>query len=107
MICQIDSKNEWLLLSTTFTTKLELFFVLTFENTFYTFYTFHFKANRKSIGSSKNSTRDFQNSLPFEKSACFYVTVTGNFKRFQHFNFETDFLENENLFQKTGVPSFS
>ena len=26
--------------------------------------------------------------------------------RFQYFNFETDFLENENLFQKTGVPSF-
>ena len=43
---------------------------------------------------------DFQNSLPFEKSACLYVAVTGNFKRFQYFNFETDFLENENLFQK-------
>ena len=27
-----------------------------------------------------------------------------NFKRFQYFNFETDFLENENLFQKTGAP---
>ena len=25
-------------------------------------------------------------------------------KRFQYFNFETDFLENENHFQKTGVP---
>ena len=24
-----------------------------------------------------------------------------NFERFQYFNFETDFLENENLFQKT------
>ena len=31
---QIDSKNEWLLLSVTFTTKLELVFVLTFENAF-------------------------------------------------------------------------
>ena len=28
---QIDSKNEWLLLSVTFTAKLELVFVLTFE----------------------------------------------------------------------------
>ena len=31
---QIDSKNEWLLLSVTFKTKLELIFVLTFENAF-------------------------------------------------------------------------
>ena len=31
---QIDSKNEWLLLSVTFTSKLELAFVLTFENAF-------------------------------------------------------------------------
>ena len=31
---QIDSKNEWLLLSVTFTAKLELVFVLTFENAF-------------------------------------------------------------------------
>ena len=31
---QIDSKNKWLLLSVTFTAKLELVFVLTFENAF-------------------------------------------------------------------------
>ena len=31
---QIDSKNEWLLLSVTFTAKPELVFVLTFENGF-------------------------------------------------------------------------
>ena len=52
----------------------------------------------------KNGTRDFQNSPPFDRSACFYVTITENFKRFQYFNFETDFLLNGNLFQKTGVP---
>ena len=46
----------------------------------------------------KNSTRDFQDSPPFERSACFYLTITGNFERCQFFNFETDFLENENLF---------
>ena len=34
VIYQIDSKNEWLLLSVTFTAKLELVFVLTFENDF-------------------------------------------------------------------------
>ena len=43
---------------------------------------------------------DFQNSPPFEKSACFYVTMAGNFERFQCFNFETNFLEKENFFQK-------
>ena len=34
VIHQTDSKNEWLLLLVTFTTKFELVFVLTFENAF-------------------------------------------------------------------------
>ena len=34
VIHHIDSKNEWLLLSVAFTEKLELVFVLTFENAF-------------------------------------------------------------------------
>ena len=33
----------------------------------------------------------------------FYVTISESFKCFQYFNFETNFLENKNLFQKTGV----
>ena len=44
--------------------------------------------------------RDFQNSPPFERSPGFYVTINGNFERFQYLNFEIDFLENENLFLK-------
>ena len=55
----------------------------------------------------KNGTRDFQNTPPFERSTCFYVTISENFKSFQYFNFKRDFLENENVFQKTGVPFFS
>ena len=35
------------------------------------------------------------------------MTISESFKRFLYFNFETDFLENETLFQKTGVPFFS
>ena len=85
---QIDSKNEWLLLSVTFPAKLELVFV-------------------KSIGTSKNGTRHFQSSSSFERSACFYVTISESYKRFQYFNFETNFLEYENLFEKTGVAIFS
>ena len=50
---------------------------------------------------------DFQNSPLFERSACFYVVISENFEHFQYFNFEADFLENENFFQKTGVLFFS
>ena len=32
------------------------------------------------------------------------MTIHENFEHFQYFNIETDFLENENLFQKPGVP---
>ena len=50
-VLKIDNKNEWFPLSVTFMEKLELVFVLTFENAFS--YSFHFKANRKNIASSK------------------------------------------------------
>ena len=39
----------------------------------------------------KSGTRDFSNNLPFKRSACFYVTITENFERFQYLNFETSF----------------
>ena len=55
----------------------------------------------------ENGTRDFQKSPLFERLAWFYVAISENFKRFQYFNFKTDFLENENLFQKTGIPFFN
>ena len=48
----------------------------------------------------KNSAEDFQNRPQFERSAWFYIPISGNFERFQYFNFETSFLSNENLFQK-------
>ena len=51
---QIDSENDWLLLSVTFMAKLELIFVLTFENAFSE--SFHFKTYRKSIDSSKKES---------------------------------------------------
>ena len=43
----------------------------------------------------------------FERSACFYVIIIGNFERFHYFYFETNFLDNEKLFQKTEIPFFS
>ena len=45
--------------------------------------------------------------LPIERSAYFYVTISERFKGFHYFNFERNFLENENFVQKTGVPFFS
>ena len=41
-----------------------------------------------------------------DRSTRFYVTISGDFERFQYFNFEKRFLENEILFQKIGVPFF-
>ena len=60
MIHQMDRRNEWFLLSAIsarLTTKFELAFGLTQENAFLKM--FHFKFNRKSTGSSKNSARNF------------------------------------------------
>ena len=37
----------------------------------------------------------------------FLCNISENFERFQYFNFEIDFLENENLFLNTGVAFFS
>ena len=56
---------------------------------------FYFKANRKSKGSSKKTILWI-----FGIFGIFYVTVAGNFECFQYFNFETNFLKNENLFLK-------
>ena len=83
-----------------------LVFVLTLENAFF-LRGFIYKPTEQAKVLLKKGTSDFQKSHPFKTSACFYVTITGNFERFQYFNFETDFLEKENLFQKTGVTFFS
>ena len=93
-----------LLLSASIAAKFGLVFVLTLENALS--WGFYFQVTRMNIVLLKNDTWHFQNSPPFERSACVYVTIKGNFEHFQFFNFETDFPENENLFQTTGVPFF-
>ena len=96
-IIQIGS--EWLLLSATFMALLELVFTITQENAFSQ--RFHFKANRKSIGSTK---------AVLETSGIFYVTITGNYESLQYFNYETNFLKKkkkkENHFLKKLESSF-
>ena len=80
-------------------------FVLTQENIFSE--RVYFQNNRKSVSLLTSRTRDLQDSLPFERSTCFYQTSTVNFECFQYFNFEKKILKNENIFQKTGVPFFN
>ena len=96
-IIQIGS--EWLLLSATFMALLELVFTITQENAFSQ--RFHFKANRKSIGSTK---------AVLETSGIFFVTITGNYESLQYFNYETNFLKKkkkkENHFLKKLESSF-
>ena len=73
------------------------------------FLEFHFKANRKSIGSSKKVLEIFllRIALRLRDWHVFMWQSLKIEKRFQYFKFETDFLENENHFQKTAVPFFS
>ena len=80
MIHQIDSKNKWLLLSARFTAKFGLIFVLTLENA--NFRGLILKSTELAYVLLKNSTRDFQISNLFKRSACFYVTISGNFELF-------------------------
>ena len=65
---------------------------------------FILKPTERPLVLLKSGTRDFQNSPPLEREGCFYVTISVNFEHFQYFNFDTNFLDNEYLFQKTGVP---
>ena len=88
-----NSKNEWLLLQQVLGQNLGWSFLRGFI----------LKPRERAQVFLKNGTRDFQNSPPFERLPCFFVTISEKFKRFQQFNFETDFLENGNFFQKTGV----
>ena len=63
VIHQIDNKNECLLLPASFRAKFGLAFVLTPRKRFFVLTRFHFKANRKSIGSSKKLLGIFKIAL--------------------------------------------
>ena len=95
VIHQIDSKNDCsfqlvLLQNLSLNTGKRIFFLGLI-----------LKLTKRAQALLKSSNRDFQNSAPFERSACFYVTSSGNFVSFQYFNFETNFQENKTLFQIT------
>ena len=43
---------------------------------------FILKSTERAYILLKNGIRDFQNSPPFERSTCFYVTISENFEHF-------------------------
>ena len=104
VIQQIDNKNEWSF-QQVLRQNLGWFLAQHWKTIFIR--GFILKPSDRVYVLLKKRTRDFRNSPPFERSACFYVTICENFKRFQYFNIETDFLENKNIFQKTWVLFFS
>ena len=75
-----DCKNERLLISASFMAKIAFGFCLNTGK--HIFLEVSFKTKRKSIDSSKKRYRGFPNSPPFQRLACFYVTISVNFERF-------------------------
>ena len=93
MIHQIDSKNEWLLLSASFTGKFRLVFVLTLENRNI------LKPTEKTEVILKNSAIDFENTPLFESSACFYVTICENLNASNALTLEQNFGKMKSFFK--------
>ena len=102
---QIESKNEWLLLPVAFTAKLALIFVLTFENAFSE--SFHFKANRKSIGSSKKSVLGiFKIALRLRNRHVFMSQSVKVSNVFNILTFKQIFWKTKTFFQKNWSTAF-
>ena len=68
---------------------------------------FHFRADRKTSDSIKKSILRFLKIGLRLRDRVVFVIITVNFERFHSFNLEANFLNNEILFQKTGVQHFS
>ena len=61
---------------------------------------FHFKANGKSIGSSKKQYQGFSKESSVCNTGMFLCDNQQKFWTFLYFKFEKDFLEKENLFSR-------
>ena len=105
VIHQIDCKNEWCSFQHVLRQNLNWFLSYHWKKIFLR--GFILKPTERAYFLLKSGTSDFQNSPPLERSPWVSLTISEKFKRFQYFNFQTDSLENENLFQKTGVSLFS
>ena len=93
VIHQLDSKNEWLLLSASFTAKFGLVFDLTLETRFLR--GLILKPTERAQVLLKNCTRDFQ------KIGMFLCDNQWEFERFQ--TLKHLFWKTKTFFKKTGV----
>ena len=66
-----------------------------------------FKRQKKTDFSKKGITVFQKTRFFFWKISMFYVTTIKRFACFRYFNFESNFVKNEILFQKTGIEFFS
>ena len=61
---------------------------------------FILKPTERAYVDLKNDARNFQNSPPFERLACFYVTISGNFERFQTLTLKQIFWKTKTFVKK-------
>ena len=87
-----QTESRWLLLSTNFAAKKELFFLNTELKTVPR-RGFILKPIERPYVPLKSGTGDFINSPPFKRSAVTYVTIIGDIECFQYLESETSFLE--------------
>ena len=86
-----------MLLSTSFTAKFELVFVLTQENAFFS-RGFILKPTERAYVLLKNGTRDFKNRAPFERWTCFLWQSLEIMNGFNTLTLKQTFWKNENFF---------
>ena len=67
---------------------------------------FILKPTKRASVFLKNGTRDFLNSPLFERSAYFYVTISGILNVFNTLILNQIFWKTKTFFQKSGVPFF-
>ena len=63
---------------------------------------FILKATERAQVLLKYGTSDFQNNPPFERSACFYVRISGNLNVFNNLTLKQIFWKTKTLFKKLG-----
>ena len=90
VIHQIDSKKWIVAPFSKFYGRIWVGFCLNTGNNFFL----------EVLRSTKNGTRDFQNGHPFKRSTFFYLTISGNFERFQHLTLKQILWKTKTFFKK-------
>ena len=59
-----------------------------------------YSQQKKHDSSKKKGTKDFQNSFPFKRAACFCVAISGNFEQFQYLTLKQTSRKTKTFFKK-------